>query len=759
MAKTLVLAEKPSVGKDIARVLGCASGGGGFMEGPAYVVTWALGHLVSLAEPEQYDKKYEKWDMNDLPIIPESMKLEVIGKTSKQYNVVKQLLVRGDVAKIIIATDAGREGELVARWILEKTHVKKPVERLWISSVTDKAIREGFSRLKSGKEYENLFKSAVARAHADWIVGINATRALTAKHNAQLSCGRVQTPTLSMVAKREDEIRNFKPRTFYLIRAKAKEVSFSWDSSSSQYAALIKEGGGRIYDEALCDEILKSMEGKGARVIDVARSEKKIYAPLLYDLTRLQSDANKMYGYSVKDTLSIVQSLYETHKVLTYPRTDSQYLSADIVGTLAERVRACAIPAFRKLCGKLSGAKFSASAFYIDDKKVTDHHAIIPTEQSPSLEKMSDRERRIYELVARRFLAALFPPCEYEQTEIAIAVEAASKQHKGSDREIFRAKGRKIKTLGFREVYENALSVEKPEEEDSQSLPDFAKGEIVKDLKLSKASDKTAPPSYFTEATLITTMENPAKYMESASKDLLKTMDETGGIGTVATRADIIEKLFSSFVIEKRGQDIFITKKGRQLLKLAPQELASPVLTAQWEKRLSRIAQGSEPIDSFLKEIKEYTRSIIGDIKSSSEVFVHDNVTRERCPSCGKFLLDVNGKKGRMLVCADRECGYRQNVSLITNARCPQCHKRLEMIGSGEKKFYACVCGYREKNEAFIKRMEETSNKMNKRDLEEFMRRQEKEAPANNAFAAAFAKLGKDQLYLGQAGGNNNKRE
>jgi DNA topoisomerase-3 len=742
MGKTLVLAEKPSVGKDIARVLGCGSGGKGYLESGAYVVTWAMGHLVSLAEPEKYDKRYEKWDLADLPIIPESMKLEVIGQTAGQYGVVKGLLSRGDITKVVIATDAGREGELVARWILEKAHIKKPLERLWISSVTDKAIKEGFAKLKSGKDYENLYKSAEARAHADWIVGINATRALTAKHNAQLSCGRVQTPTLAMVAKREDDIRSFKPQTYFFLKAKAKGVSFSWDMGASSYPGLPREG--RLFDEALADAVLKSVEGQSARVIDVQKSDKKTCAPLLYDLTRLQADANKMYGYPVKETLSIMQSLYETHKVLTYPRTDSQYLSADIVPTLAERVKACAIPSLRKACGKLHGAKFSPAAFFVDDKKVTDHHAIIPTEVFPALEKMSDKERKIYELVCRRFLAALFPPFEYEQVEVTIAAEARPVPGRGAGREIFKAKGKRVKSLGFKEVYENALSIEKPQEEDSNSLPDFSKGEALTGTVFTKGTDKTSPPPYFTEATLLTAMENPAKFMETASKDLLKTIDETGGIGTVATRADIIEKLFNSFVLEKRGQEIFITKKGRQLLKLAPGELTSPILTAQWEKRLAAISKGQEAMESFLKEIKEYTFTIISGIKSSSETFVHDNMTRERCPSCGKFLLDVNGKKGKMLVCPDRECGYRQNVSLLTNARCPQCHKRMELIGSGEKRFYLCSCGYKEKNEDFQKRMQEGSNKMNKRDLEEFMKKQEKEAPKNNAFAAAFEKLNLD---------------
>jgi len=729
MAKTLVLAEKPSVGKDIARVLGCRAGGKGFLENDRYAVTWAMGHLVTLADPEEYDKRYEKWELNDLPIIPEKMKLVVIGKTSGQFSVIKSLLTRSDIARVIIATDAGREGELVARWILDKVRINKPIDRLWISSVTDKAILAGFQQLKDGKLYESLYRCAAARAEADWIVGINATRALTAKYNAQLSCGRVQTPTLSMVAKREDAIKNFKPRAFYGITANLKGAVFTWDAASSPSVPKSAEkNGASVFDEALRDAVFAKIQAgaQNAAVTAVSATDKKTYPPLPYDLTRLQADANRVYGFPVKDTLALMQSLYETHKVLTYPRTDSQYLSSDLAETLPERIKACAIPAFRKACAKLSANKYGKTAPYIDDSKVSDHHAIIPTEQSPDLAAMNDKERKIYEMAVKRFLAALMPPFEY--TEIKVTLTANG--------EIFNAKGRKTKSLGFREVYTDT-----DEEESASEIPSFNKGETAGPLALNKTSGKTKPPSYFTEATLLTAMENPAPFLDETDKGLVKTLDAAGGIGTVATRADIIDKLFNNFVIEKRGQEIFATQKGRQLLKLVPKEMVSPALTAVWEQRLERIAKNNEPPDKFLSEMKEYTHRVIREIKGSAAAYVHENITRERCPQCGKFMLAVNGKKGRFLICQDRDCGFRQNVSIITNARCPECHKRMDLIGSGEKKFFVCVCGHKESEEQFEKRVQEYGNQMNKRDVENYMRRQEREDDGNKALAAAFAKL------------------
>ena len=392
MGKILVLAEKPSVGRDIARVLGCKNEKNGYIEGSKYIVTWALGHLVTLADPETYDKKYKSWDMSDLPILPKDLKTVVIKKSAKQFNTVKAQLNRNDVSEVVIATDAGREGELVARWIIEKAHIKKPIKRLWISSSTDKAIKEGFTKLKDAKEYNNLYYSAIARAEADWIVGINATRALTTKYNASLSCGRVQTPTLAMILKREDEIRNFKPKDYYTLDILTEKggnyLKLSWHDKNKSTSTFNKEK---------IENIKKKVLNKDLKIVDVKKSNKKKYAPSLYDLTELQRDANKMFGYSAKETLSIMQKLYEHHKVLTYPRTDSRYLTDDIVDTLKDRIKAVNTSEYSKVCMKLLKTKIKPNKSFVDNSKVTDHHAIIPTEERVFLGDLSDKERKIYE--------------------------------------------------------------------------------------------------------------------------------------------------------------------------------------------------------------------------------------------------------------------------------------------------------------------------------------------------------------------------
>ena len=343
--KSLVIAEKPSVARDIARVLKCQKSGNGFLEGDKYIVTWGLGHLVTLADPEDYDKKYKEWKLEDLPMLPETFKLEVIRQTAKQYHAVKEQLHRKDVSSVIIATDAGREGELVARLILKKAGNSRPLKRLWISSVTDKAIREGFENLRDGRDYENLYDAAMCRAEADWMVGINATRALTCKYNASLSCGRVQTPTLSMIAKREEQIRQFVPKPYYGLQAKYQGLTFTWQDKESRSTSS--------FDKSRIESIREAVKNGKAVVTKVQRTPKKTMPPLLYDLTELQRDASKRYDYSAKETLNLMQRLYENHKVLTYPRTDSRYLSADIVPTLKERLKACSVGPYRTIGGRL----------------------------------------------------------------------------------------------------------------------------------------------------------------------------------------------------------------------------------------------------------------------------------------------------------------------------------------------------------------------------------------------------------------------
>lgn len=727
MSKMLVLAEKPSVGRDLARVLNCGKNGNGYFEGSGHIVTWALGHLVTLADPEAYDEKYKAWRLEDLPMLPGQLKLVVIKQTAKQFNTVKSLLLRSDVGEVIIATDAGREGELVARWIIEKAHAKKPVRRLWISSVTDKAIKDGFSKLRPGREYENLYASAVARAEADWLVGINATRALTCKYNAQLSCGRVQTPTLAIIARREAEIQNFTPKQFYGITALADKLKLFWqDKDSNDFRSFSREK---------CQTAIAAITGKAAEIISVTKTPKKKFAPQLYDLTELQRDANKIYGFSAKETLSYMQKLYETHKILTYPRTDSRYLSSDLVDTLRDRLNACGVGPYAKLAFKLLRGPVKGGKHFVDDSKVSDHHAIIPTEQFVNLSALNDKERKIYDLVVKRFLAVMYPPFAYEQTTIVA----------GIGKERFVAKGKTVTAQGWREVYQG-LDGDGEEPEDAladQLLPSLAQGDTLKIHALELTQGATKPPAPFNEATLLTAMENPQKYMADASGELQKTIDEAGGLGTVATRADVIEKLFAGFFIEKKGKDIWMTSKGRQLLELVPQELKSPALTAQWEQRLKQIALGRLAKGSFISEMKGYANEVVHKIKNSQEKFKHDNMTRSKCPECGKYLLEVNGKKGKMLVCQDRECGYRKGLAKVTNARCPVCHKKLELRGEGDARLFVCTCGHREKLAAFTERKKQDHEKLSKREVSQYLQQQNKNnhASINTAMAEALAKL------------------
>ena len=734
--KTLVIAEKPSVGRDIARVLGCRKQSDGALEGDKYIVTWGLGHLVELADPESYDPKYKEWKMEDLPMMPDPFKLEVIGQTAKQFKVVRNQIHRKDVKEIVIATDAGREGELVARLILKKAGTDKPLKRLWISSGTDKAIREGFAHLRDGKEYEPLYDAAMCRAEADWLVGINATRALTCKYNAQLSCGRVQTPTLAIIAKREKEIREFVPKPYYGLTAYGTPgVTLTWRDE--------KSGSYRSFDKNRITSLEKALRGKDGVVTEVKRTAKKTPAPLLYDLTELQREANRRFHYSAKETLNIMQRLYENHKVLTYPRTDSRYLSSDIVPTLKERLRACGTGPYRKLAGRLLNQTFTAKASFVNDAKVSDHHAIIPTEQFVSLEHMTIDERRIYDLVVRRFLAVLYPPFEYEQVSLTVDIGG----------EIFAAGGKTVKSSGWKEVYEadgndwedeeTGRDLEAGKAVREQKLPAIAKGDHFTGLHFTVTEGKTKPPAPFTEATLLSAMENPVAYMESGDKAMAKTLGETGGLGTVATRADIIEKLFKSFLLEKRGEDIFLTSKAKQLLELVPEDLRKPELTADWEMRLSKIAKGNLKRAAFMKDIRGYTVDLISQIKQGEGTFRHDNLTNKRCPRCGKRLLAVKWKNSEMLVCQDRECGYRETVSRTSNARCPKCHKKMELRGKGDGQIFVCRCGYKEKLSSFQERRKKEGAGVSKRDVARYLNQQKKEAeaPLNNAFAEALAKL------------------
>lgn len=724
MSLKIVLAEKPSVGREIARVLKCKNNKGSYIEGNGYIVTWALGHLVGLMDPEGYGDKYKKWSMETLPMLPKPMKLTVLKKTSKQYNEVKKQLLRNDVEEIIIATDAGREGELVARWIIDKSGVRKKIKRLWISSQTDKAILDGFKNLKDGRAYDNLYKAAVCRAEADWLVGLNVTRALTCKYNAQLSAGRVQSPTLAMIVNREEEIKNFKPEDYYNLKALTDKFTLSWVSP---------KGNSNIFKEEVAKSILDKTKNSTGEVIDVTKSRKKKYSPALYDLTELQRDANKIWGYSAKQTLNIMQRLYENYKLLTYPRTDSRYISSDILPTIPDRLRGISVGEYRAYADKLLKQGVKGNKSFVDNSKVSDHHAIIPTEEKLNLGVLSSEEKNIYNLVVKRFLSVMLPPYEYEQTTIKVNING----------EIFLAKGNITLEKGWKALYQRE---DLDDEDGTQELPTLKVNDKLNIRKIELIKKQTTPPGRFNEGTLLSAMENPHKYI-NVGKDAAKTLGETGGLGTVATRADIIEKLFNSFVIEKRGKDIYPTSKGIQLVELVPEELKSPLLTAKWEKDLEDISKGKANDKAFIENMKGYATSLVEDVKKGTTKFHHDNQTGKKCPNCGKYMLEVNGKNGRMLVCQDRECGYRENLARLTNARCPECKKRLELRGHGEGKIYVCPgqnCNFREKASQFEKRFDKNA-KVDKKAVNNIMKKMKKEAEEfnNNPFADLLKNMNK----------------
>lgn len=724
MGKSLVLTEKPSVGREIAKVLHCHQKANGCFIGADYIVTWALGHLVTLADPEVYDSKYQTWNLDDLPMLPERMELVVIRETAKQFKVVKELMKRPDLESLIIATDAGREGELVARWIMAKAGWRKPVKRLWISSQTNRAIKEGFSNLKPGKDYERLYAAAQCRAEADWLVGLNVTRALTCKYNAQLSAGRVQTPTLALVVAREEAIKRFRPQDYWTVTALTPGFSLQWQDR--------KSGQTRLFDKGRADQIVEKVTGRTGTVVEIKQEAKQELPPLAYDLTELQRDANRKYGFSAKATAQIMQQLYETHKLVTYPRTDSRYLSEDIVPTLPERLKSIAAGPYSAVVGQLLRTKINPGKRLVDNSKVTDHHAIIPTEEPVYLSRLSSDESKVYDLIVRRFLAVLSRSFQYEQTTVKVEVSG----------EIFVARGKVVSAKGWRGIGGEIEDSEADgEEQQSQILPGLRQGESLKLSSVKAISGRTKPPARYTEATLLSAMEHPSQWIES--RTLREVIENTSGLGTPATRADIIEKLFNSFYMERNGKEIVPTSKGIQLISLVPPALKSPELTAEWEQQLAEINKGRADRERFIKNIREYAAQLVTTVIGSGQTYRHDNLTRTKCPECGKFLLQVKGKRGEMLVCQDRECGYRKGLSQITNARCPECHKKMMLQGEGEAKLFTCTCGYREKLTAFTKRRENEKQGGSKREVREFLRRQQSDAPLNTALAEALTKLKK----------------
>ncbi len=722
MGKTLVLAEKPSVGRDLARVLGCRQKANGYIEGPQHIVTWALGHLVELAQPEAYDKRYQTWSMETLPMLPEHMQLEVIPSTAKQYGVVKKLLHDKRVSALVIATDAGREGELVARWILDKAGYRGPIKRLWISSQTDKAIQQGFAHLRDGRDYVNLYHSAQARAEADWLVGLNVTRALTCKYNAQLSAGRVQTPTLALLAARENEIRQFVPKPYFTVRADLGKLFATWQDAHGQT---------QLFDRQKAQDIAQRIEGHTFTVTDVKTASKSVPVPMLYDLTELQRDANRQYGYSAKQTLNIMQRLYEQHKALTYPRTDSRYLTEDIVPTLRDRLEAVRIGNFRPIVSEIVRGRKTIAKACINNGKVSDHHAIIPTEEAVDLSALSTEELRIYSLVVQRFLTCFYPPYTYLQIKAELEC--------GGER--FRASGRKVEQLGWKQVGQAHDEEEEAALEEEQTLPELKRGAAFRCANVQLKEGKTKPPARYTEATLLSAMENPSRFI--ADKSMKEYIG--GGLGTPATRADIIEKLFSSFYMEKRGKELVPTSKGMQLVSLVPQDLKEPLLTAKWEQQLDGISKGKTKKETFIQDMRRYAKTLVATVASSTNTYVHDNLSRTPCPQCGKMMLKVNGKRGKMLVCQDRDCGYRQNVSFQSNVRCPNCHKRMEIYGAEDKRTYVCACGFREKVDRFHEKNKASMGGASKQFVKQYLKQQNQQQQEVSAFELALQKAMEEQ--------------
>ena len=691
--KSVVLCEKPSVARDIARNLGAKNNKNGCLEGDKYIVTWALGHLVTLQTPDKY-KEFSNVSLENLPMIPKYMKTEIIKKTFKQYKIIETAVNRKDVNEVIIATDAGREGELVARYILEKANCKKKVKRLWISSVTDKAIKDGFKNLKAGDDYLGLYYSGVARANADWLVGINASRALTLKYNASLNCGRVQTPTLQMVFEREEKIKSFIPCEYYTFEAVVDGIRFNCGESE--------------YNFTNAEKFVSDNKNK---TINFDKVEVKIKTSIpkpLYNLTDIQQVASALFGLSPKQTLNIIQRLYESHKVLTYPRTDSRYLTNDMKNTLADRLRAIGGD-YKEITAKLLREKDFNTKRIINNSKVSDHHAIIPTEQKPNYMSLSDTELKIYNLVVKRFLENLLPDYKYEETSYSFKL----------DNKVFTAKSTKVIQLGFKELSRSEIEDKKI----SFSTKEFS----LDSLQYNKK--QTTPPSYYTEGSLIYAMENPFEFVDDDNER--KILKQTNGIGTVATRADILEKLFTNDYLVLDNGRIKTTNKAKQLLNLVPKNLKSPSLTATWEKQLDNIAKNKLSKDKFLKDIKDYTRECILEIKDSQDKFKHDNISGKKCEECGSYMLEVDKKGTKMIKCSSPTCRNRKVISRLTNLRCDNCHKKMTLFGSGENSTYRCVCGNSLKQKEVDKRIKNNKkDKASRVDMKKYMKQESLE---NNA--------------------------
>ena len=644
MGKIVVLAEKPSVGRDIARVIGCTTRGDGCLIGEQYIVTWAVGHLVTLAEPDEMDEKYKRWSFSTLPILPETIPLKVISATKSQFSTVKKLINDKETDSLICATDAGREGELIFRYIYEKAGCKKPFRRLWISSMTDEAIREGFQSIRPGNDYDGLYESARCRSKADWLVGMNASRAFTLKYDALLSVGRVQTPTLAILVKRRKEIENFKPEGFCTVTA-------DFGDYRGVYFHEKLEPDTHLKTKAEAETITAAVKGKTGTVTQAETIRKKEWPPQLYDLTSLQRDANRLLGFTADKTLKTAQSLYETHKALTYPRTDSRYLPPDMIPRVVQTMKLLPENYQKYVPGALPGGKLPVSKRTIDASKVTDHHAILPTSRKADVSRFSEDERNLYDLVARRMLAAFYPVCEYDATKVITTVGEHS----------FRTNGRVTVVNGWHDVPPlekppKAKKAPKPEEEEEGQLPPLAEGDTREVKKTQIREDKTKPPAPHTDASLLAAMETAGKDLED--EELVRLM-KGSGIGTPATRAAIIERLIKVGYASRRGKTLNATDKGVMLIDVMPPEIASPETTGRWELALHEITDGKQDPDRFMDGIRKMSAFLVDYARDQAKPLAFPPDERRKrtgtkrgggstvlegtvCPVCGKGKMREN---------------------------------------------------------------------------------------------------------------------
>ncbi len=563
MSKKLIVAEKPSVARDIARVLGVKERGEGCLVGGEYIVTWAIGHLVSLCEPGEVDEQWKKWRMADLPMLPSQIPLKVLPGTKDQFGVIKKLMLDKEVSSLICATDSAREGELIFRYIYQKAGCKKPVERLWISSMTDAAIKQGFAELKPAAFYDSLYESARCRSEADWLVGMNASRAFSLAYNAHLSVGRVQTPTLNLIVKRDLEIESFVPENYWEIRASFGDYEGLWENPKTRDT--------RCPSEAEAKAVREAVAGRDAEVVESKVERKRVPPPQLYDLTSLQREANKKLGYSADKTLKLAQSLYETHKLITYPRTDSRYLPDDMKPKIAATLKKLP-PAYAPFVDAPElNWKLGSKRFY-DGTKISDHHAIVPTDKTADSSKLTRDEALLFDMIARRLIAAHYPYYEYEAAKVVTKV--------GEHR--FRSNGAMPVMEGWRALYRG----DKPEEKEPP-LPLLNVGDARKVQKASVKKCQTKPPAPHTDASILNLMENAGRDIED---EALREQMKSSGLGTPATRAATIERLIEVGYARRKGKTIVSTEKGRQLIAVVPEQIASAVTTGKWEKFLSDLA-------------------------------------------------------------------------------------------------------------------------------------------------------------------------